>query len=291
MKSIMTNMEFLTEWKIWSHPYSFSSLIFSPSLCWVGLYVWWEPGEDFSLCTELLIFFRLSKQGEMSCWRNDWRLQNWWFNFQWARDLKQHHWEIRDAPGCHLAQEEIGRDRDPEPSSTRSIFSSADLMAWGGRWAATAWGNFPLPWAQLGAVALGKSSSVTATATLIPAAQRWLRYQHTHITHCTSERRPFETISCIFTATAKASLCSIISWTLQWSVQELGLFLRGAALTPGQFHTRIFVCGLGCFHSTSGRRNSALSSTQRHPACKRGPAAARICATTHSQNLQAGIFY
>lgn len=151
MKSIMTNLEFLTEWKIWSHPYSFSSLICSPLLCWVRLNVRREPGE-ISASAQSCWFFP-DYQSKEKCHTKEMTGDPWtddlissepeiWTLHQW-----HHHWEITDQ---RRSRASLGTGGDWEgqgsrASSTRSIFSSADQMAWGGRWAATAWSGFLLP--------------------------------------------------------------------------------------------------------------------------------------------------
>lgn len=74
-----------------------------------------------------------------------------WTLHQWHQ-----HCKITDQR-CSWASLGTGGDgegQDPEPSPTRNIFSSAEQMAWGGKWAATAWSSFLLPWAQLNPVAL-----------------------------------------------------------------------------------------------------------------------------------------
>lgn len=205
-------MENLVSFLLFSHP-DLSSLTLLGRIKRT-MRAWW----DFSLCTELLIFFNYQrkenchvKETIVDYWSDDlisseaeiWSLHQWHQHCEITdQTLPSFTWHGRRLGGTGI--------QSPAPPG---IFLAL-LIRWPAEdWAATAWSRFLLPQAQPNPVALEKSSSVTAIPILpkpilIPAAQGWLHYQQTDITHCKSERKPFQTIPCIFIPTA--SLFSII---------------------------------------------------------------------------------
>lgn len=199
----MTNLEFLTEWKIWSHPYSFSILICSPLLCWVGFDVWWEPGE-ISASAQSCWFFS-DYQSKEKChakemtgdyWANDlicseaeiWTLHQW----QHQRDHRSER-----LPGFTWHRRRLGGTGIQGPAP-QGIFLAL-LIKW-----PTEDGEQPQPgvfsyslklssvlWHLRRAAVSLPFIPILPKPILIPAAQWWLHYQQTGTTHCKSERMQF----------------------------------------------------------------------------------------------------